>query len=220
MKILTFVILCFASVAFAEDFKAIDGKEYKNVKVSRVEPDGIVVTFSGGIVKIPFIELPPEIQKKYGYDPKASAAFQQQTYQADVVRARQQAEATEKRRQEFVAAKQAQAAAPPVQRQSITESMHGSMLDQRPVETTLFYGRIIQTVDEGLLVSVLVPAYSGQGVIPAGTIILLVGNFPRFYDDDRIQVTGTLVGTHNYTAVWNYKRTVRAYKVRQISKLN
>jgi hypothetical protein len=31
----------------AEDFKTIDGKEYKNAKVSRAEPDGIVITFSG-----------------------------------------------------------------------------------------------------------------------------------------------------------------------------
>ena len=29
MKILTFSILCFASLAIADDFKAIDGKEYK-----------------------------------------------------------------------------------------------------------------------------------------------------------------------------------------------
>ena len=28
-----------ASIALADDFKTIDGKEYKNVKVSRVEPD-------------------------------------------------------------------------------------------------------------------------------------------------------------------------------------
>jgi hypothetical protein len=48
-KILTFLVLCFASVAFAEDFKAIDGKEYKNVKVSRVEPDGIVLISKSGI---------------------------------------------------------------------------------------------------------------------------------------------------------------------------
>jgi len=54
-----------ASIALADDFKTIDGKEYKNVKVSRVEPDGIVITFSGGIVKIPFTELSPDIQKKY-----------------------------------------------------------------------------------------------------------------------------------------------------------
>lgn len=37
-----------ASIALADDFKTIDGKEYKNAKVSRVEPDRIVITFSGG----------------------------------------------------------------------------------------------------------------------------------------------------------------------------
>ena len=34
VKILTFLILRFASVALAEDFKTIDGKEYKNVTIS------------------------------------------------------------------------------------------------------------------------------------------------------------------------------------------
>ena len=41
----------------ADDFKTTNGKEYKNAKLSRVEPDGIVITFSGGIVKIPFLEM-------------------------------------------------------------------------------------------------------------------------------------------------------------------
>ena len=40
-----------------------------------------MLKFSGGIVKIPFTELSPEIQKKYGYEPKAGGDFQQQTYQ-------------------------------------------------------------------------------------------------------------------------------------------
>src|SRR5205823_11332178 len=88
-------------LAAADDFTTATGQEYKNVTVSRVEPDGIVITFSGGIVKIPFTELSPEIQKKYGYDPKASADFQQQTYQADVARTRQLSAAMEKRRREF-----------------------------------------------------------------------------------------------------------------------
>jgi hypothetical protein len=218
-----FLILCFGSLAFADDFKTIDGKEYKNVKVSRVEPDGIVIAFSGGIVKLPFTELSPEIQKKYGYDPKAGAAFQQQTYQADVVRARQQAEATEKRRQEFVAANQAQAAAPPVQRQSIAESMHGSMLDQRPVEKTVIYGTIRHVVDEGLLVKVEGTAFSGQERIPDGAYVVLLGNFPGFYDHDKIQVSGIPAGMRDHLrASPNYTlaRTVRAYNVVQISKLN
>ena len=67
--------LLFAFAAAADDFKTIDGKEYKNVTVSRVEPDGIVITFSRGIVKLPFAELSPEIQKKYGYDEEQAKAF-------------------------------------------------------------------------------------------------------------------------------------------------
>jgi hypothetical protein len=53
MKTLAISILCLASVVLADDFKTVSGQEYKNAKVSRAEPDGIVVTFSGGIVKIP-----------------------------------------------------------------------------------------------------------------------------------------------------------------------
>jgi len=70
-----FASLC-ATVALPDDFKTIDGKEYENVEVNRVEPDGIVViTFSCAIVKIPFNELSPEIKRKYGYNPQAAAAY-------------------------------------------------------------------------------------------------------------------------------------------------
>jgi hypothetical protein len=86
-----------ASIALADDFKTIDGKEYKNAKINRVEPDGIVISFSGGIVRVPFTELSPEIQKKYGYDAAAATDFQKQAYEAGLARAREIAEANEKR---------------------------------------------------------------------------------------------------------------------------
>ena len=59
------------SIALADDFKTIDGKEYKNVTVSRVEPDGIVLTSKSGISKVYFAELPKEVQKRFGYEPAA-----------------------------------------------------------------------------------------------------------------------------------------------------
>ena len=68
MKILTVVILCFASVALADDFKTISGKEYKNVRVSRIEPDGIVLISKSGISKVYFTELPMEVQDRFHYD--------------------------------------------------------------------------------------------------------------------------------------------------------
>jgi hypothetical protein len=67
-------ILCLVSVALAEDFKAIDGKEYKNVTVSRVEPDGIVLMSSSGISKLYFTELPKEVQERFHYDPEKATA--------------------------------------------------------------------------------------------------------------------------------------------------
>jgi thiol-disulfide isomerase/thioredoxin len=75
MKISTFVILCFASVALADDFKAIDGKEYKNVTVSRVEPDGIMLMSKSGISKVYFTELPKEVQERFHYDAAQATAY-------------------------------------------------------------------------------------------------------------------------------------------------
>ena len=66
-----------ASIALAEDFKTIEGKEYKDVTVSRVEPDGIVLTTKTGISKVYFVELPKEVQERFlPSTPKASAAQQ------------------------------------------------------------------------------------------------------------------------------------------------
>ena len=65
-----------ASVALAEDFKTIKGKEYKDANVTRVEPDGVVITFRGGMVKIYFVELPKDVQKRFGYDTDKTEAEQ------------------------------------------------------------------------------------------------------------------------------------------------
>ena len=56
-----------ASIALADDFKTINGKEYKNATVSRVEPDGIVIKTKTGISKIYFVELPKDVQERFHY---------------------------------------------------------------------------------------------------------------------------------------------------------
>jgi hypothetical protein len=130
MKTLALLIVCAASVALADDFKTINGKEYKNAKVSRVEPDGIVITFSGGIVKVPFNELSPEIQKKHGYEPQGEADFRQQQYQADVERARQTAEAQQRRAEERARYRGAHATPQP-QQGTNNNVLAGTSLDRR-----------------------------------------------------------------------------------------
>ena len=74
-KVLTFLILCLTSAAFAEDFKTVNGKEYKDVTITRVEPDGIIVKTKSGITKIYFVELPKELQERFHYDSGQAAAY-------------------------------------------------------------------------------------------------------------------------------------------------
>jgi len=74
-KVVTFLILCFTSAAFAEDFKTVNGKEYKDATVTRVDPDGVVVKTKSGITKIYFIELPKEAQERFHYDSEKAASY-------------------------------------------------------------------------------------------------------------------------------------------------
>jgi hypothetical protein len=64
-----------ASLALADDFRTINGKEYKVVKVSRVEPDGIVLITKTGISKVYFTELPKDVQERFHYDPAKATQF-------------------------------------------------------------------------------------------------------------------------------------------------
>jgi hypothetical protein len=99
VKILMLLPVCVTSIALADDFKTTDGKEYKNAAVSRVEPDGIMIRFSGGLVKIPFTELPKEDQERFHYDPKSAVAAQA-AEMAAIQQTNQQTEESNKQRKE------------------------------------------------------------------------------------------------------------------------
>jgi len=74
-KVLTFLIFCFTSAAFAEDFKTVNGKEYKDAAVTRVDPDGIMLKTKSGITKVYFIELPKEVQERFLYNSEKAASY-------------------------------------------------------------------------------------------------------------------------------------------------
>jgi thiol-disulfide isomerase/thioredoxin len=78
MKLLPLLILCFTTVAVADDFKLISGKEYKNVTVTRVEPDGIVLRTRLGISKVYFVELPKDVQERFRYNVAIASAYSAQ----------------------------------------------------------------------------------------------------------------------------------------------
>jgi hypothetical protein len=67
-----------ASLALAEDFKTINGKEYKNATITRVEGDGIVLRTKTGISKVYFVELPQDVQERFHYGPATPRAAQRE----------------------------------------------------------------------------------------------------------------------------------------------
>src|SRR5438034_2711256 len=92
-----FAFACLSCLAFADDFKTIQGKEYKNVTVRRVEPDGIVLTTSVGISKVYFTELPKDVQERFHYDATKANAYSAEQNAAQEQLRKQQEEALRQR---------------------------------------------------------------------------------------------------------------------------
>jgi hypothetical protein len=134
-----------ASIALADDFKTIDGKEYKNAEVSRVEPDGIVLRTKSGISKAYFTELPKEVQERFGYDAQKAAEFTSQIIEENKL-ARQQKVEEDKKRAEEIARKVEQ------QRKQQEAEMQRQQQEveqqQAPTETKPTYSRSQEAVPE------------------------------------------------------------------------
>jgi hypothetical protein len=72
---LALMIVWTAFPLYAEDWKTTDGTVYQDVKVIKVEDDAVTVLFKDGGARVPLIKLPPDLQKRFSYDPvKAKAA--------------------------------------------------------------------------------------------------------------------------------------------------
>lgn len=54
--------------AVKKTIKTMDGKTYADCQVLKVDTDGVVVNYSGGITKILFVLMAPDVQKEFGYD--------------------------------------------------------------------------------------------------------------------------------------------------------
>ena len=102
-KVLTFLILLFTAAALSDDFRTLNGKEFKDATITRVEPDGIVVKTKSGMSKVYFAELPKEVQERFHYDPQKASAYSAEQAANYAAYQHQQAEA--QRQREEAAAK-------------------------------------------------------------------------------------------------------------------
>jgi len=119
-KLFIFLFLFLAAAAFSEDFTTVNGKEYKDATVTRVEPDGVVLKTNSGVTKIYFTELPKDVQEHFHYDAGKAASYsaeQAATYTAN----QKQQEDTRREQQEADAKNNAVVAA----QQAATNRMQG-----------------------------------------------------------------------------------------------
>jgi S1-C subfamily serine protease len=75
--------LCFAQAALPGGSEIVTrtGNSYKNVRVQKVDPDGLLIAYTPanggvGISKVKFEDLPDDLQQRYGYNPTNAAAFE------------------------------------------------------------------------------------------------------------------------------------------------
>jgi len=124
------------SVAVAEDFKTVNGKEYKNATISRVEPDGIALITKTGVSKIYFTELPKEVQQRFHYDPVKAVEFNA-AVQAAVAQFYAKVQQEEAAAKEKAAKEKAVARAQQAQAQRVNAQQEEAIVRRRPVVSSL-----------------------------------------------------------------------------------
>jgi hypothetical protein len=69
------VVMLLGVAAMADDITTLDGKTYRNVKVTSSDPISITVSHSTGVGMLLFAEMDADLQKKYGYNAAKAAAY-------------------------------------------------------------------------------------------------------------------------------------------------
>lgn len=71
-------VLAFAAMsAWALDIKTLDGREFKDAKILRQEPDRITIVYPNGGATIYLRDLTEDLQKQFGYDPQQAQQYRQ-----------------------------------------------------------------------------------------------------------------------------------------------
>ncbi len=197
-----------ASAILADDIKTTGGKVYKNVTVSRVEPDGIMVVTDSGISKIYFTELPRELQEQYKYDPKQAATFRADLDTASALAQKENEAAKEKRRQEFIKNDSATIEAEKAARGKAQE--YHNPLNNSPVSRWAINGKVLSVTDEG---AIIYCTHRGFGMTSPeiGEVVFIQGKQAAdLVDDEKIRCTGTPSGTFRYVSAGGAAKTVRS----------
>lgn len=117
--------------------RPVAGKECKNARISRVEPDGIVVITKSGVSKIYFVELPEEVQGRFHYDAQKAASYNAEQGEKIAALQRQQLAESQSRAEERAKYWSERAASKQSQNSSLPNRSAGFQSDaqQNPAKT-------------------------------------------------------------------------------------
>ena len=216
---IVYIITCAClKLACAEDLTLSDGKVYSNVKVNRVEPDGITISHGSGITKVYFWELTADIQQKYSYDPAKAREYNIQAQS----------------RQAALAAKQQEAAAR-IRKQTEYEEANKELLTIIRQGATELVGTVQQITEDGVLISNAKAPYRSQDdVVPPGYTrttyngpdtsktkyvraaadyepVFILGAGSGYTDGAKWSSIVYPAGTYSYTTVMGAGKTVKCF---------
>ena len=183
--IVVLTLLGAAVVARAEDLKTRGGKEYKDIKVMAVEADGLKIMHAAGMAKIPYEQLPDDLQTKYAFDPAKAAE--------------KRVDDAKKRK---IAAIEAEA-----------EAMKKDLYKKAEATTIKVSGRVMQVLKDRVLLSGAqgVDERLNQGGDIAGGIVCVLCSTEKLTDGIYINQKMYPVGRYRYTDISGATRLVPAY---------
>ncbi|GDX10872.1 hypothetical protein LBMAG57_26440 [Verrucomicrobiota bacterium] len=76
------------------EITTLSGKKYLNATLTRIEPNGISISYDAGLVKIPFTDLGEELRAKFGFDQQKAAQFTAATQETSKQKAAAQQKAS------------------------------------------------------------------------------------------------------------------------------
>lgn len=98
LAVLGLLLFSLTARVYSEDLTLTNGTVYKNVTVTKVDPDGLRIIHSDGGGKVLFTQLPEAIQQKYHYDAAAAQKYteeQEAKKRAELDRVLQQSAASQ-----------------------------------------------------------------------------------------------------------------------------
>lgn len=64
-----------------ESLKSTEGREYKDVTIKEIHPNGIRISHATGAIRLPFNRLPEKLQQRFNFDPDEARQFADQAKQ-------------------------------------------------------------------------------------------------------------------------------------------